>query len=146
MRRRYMSPGRPNTVVVRVRPLRPPSLAVHTLQEVLADFAEYIGTGPTEVAVSTRSSAGQPPLHWMATLGDAPAIRLLVAGGAEVSAPDQQGNTPLHEAVSRRHVPAAQELIVRGAHLHLRNASGRTPEDIVRADGHPPMLALFATS
>jgi ankyrin repeat protein len=101
---------------------------VLTLQEVLGDFAEYIGAERSAMTVATRNSAGESPLHWMATLGDVPAIRLLAGSGAEISAPDHQENTPLHEAVARRHVPAAKELIACGADVRLRNAAGHTPE------------------
>jgi ankyrin repeat protein len=116
-----------------------------TLQEILDDFAEYIDRPQSlGVNIATRSPAGESPLHWMASLGDVPAIRLLVSNGADVSASDNLGNTALHEAVAQRHVPAVQELVALGANVGLRNALGQTPEDIARSSRHDAMLAVFA--
>lgn len=113
-----------------------------TLTEILSDFAAHSGT-ESEVRVTTQGPNGETPLHWMATLGDTNAIRLLVAAGAEVSATDQKGNTPLHEAVAYRQAPAAQILIESGANLHSCNFAGQTPQDIAQSDGYSPTIALF---
>ena len=113
-----------------------------TLNEILTDFAAFLGSAPGSVA--TRGPNGESPLHWMATLGDAEAICLLVAGGAELSAIDHNGDTPLHEAVANRQVAAAKALIDLGANIHLCNAAGQTPQDIAMRDGYNPTVALFA--
>ena len=114
-----------------------------TLAEILSDFAAFLGSAP-EVDVTTRGPNGETSLHWMATLGDANAICLLVAAGAGVSATDHKGNTPLHEAVAYRQTPAAKTLIELGANLKVCNVSGQTPQDIAKSDGYSPTIALFA--
>jgi uncharacterized protein len=117
-----------------------------TLREVLNDFALYAKLEPSEVAVSTRSSSGECPIHWMAALGDVPAIQLLAKAGADLSVQDQSGNTALHVAVSGGHGPAAEALIAAGAAVSLRNGLGQTPEDIARSFQSARLVALFAKS
>ncbi|WP_284336586.1 ankyrin repeat domain-containing protein [Comamonas sp. NoAH] len=71
-----------------------------TLQEVLDDFALYAKLGPGKISLNTQSFSGEYPIHWMAALGDVPAIQLLANAGADLSVPDQAENTTLHVAVS----------------------------------------------
>jgi ankyrin repeat protein len=117
-----------------------------TLREVLDDFALYAKLEPADVSVNTRSSLGESPIHWMATLGDVPAIQLLAEAGADLSAQDNSGNTALHEAIAVGHAPAAQALIGAGAPLTLRNGLGQTPEDLARSSRSATLVALFAKS
>ena len=93
--------------------------------------------------VDSRGDDGQSPLHWMATLGDAIGIRLLVEAGASISAIDNKGNTPLHEAVVWRQTLAARELIELGAEVLLRNTAGLTPLEIAQIDGFGPTIDLL---
>lgn len=115
-----------------------------TLREVLDDFALYAKLEPGTVSVDTRSSLGESAIHWMATLGDVPAIQLLAQAGADLSLQDQSGNTALHVAVATGHVPAAQALIAAGAAVDLRNGVGQTPEDLARSSGSASLVSLFA--
>ena len=115
-----------------------------TLHEVLADTAaspgfEAIG----EVGINTRGNGGESPLHWMSTLGDSKAVRLLLEAGAAIDATDKHGNTPLHEAVSGRHTQAAQALIEHGASIGIKNSRGQTVKDIAREEGFEPVVLLF---
>src|SRR5512144_732586 len=99
-----------------------------TLEEVLADAAMAPGFEDAEnIGVNSRGAEGQTPLRWMATLGDAAGIRLLLDAGASIDAADNDGNTPLHEAVLCRQTAAARELIDHGADLLLKNNSRATP-------------------
>lgn len=117
-----------------------------TLREVLNDFALYAKLEPGDVSVSTQSSSGECAVHWMAALGDVPAIQLLTKAGADLSAQDHDGNTALHIAVSGCHAPAAQALITAEATVTLRNGLGQTPEDIARSFPNASLIALFAMS
>lgn len=117
-----------------------------TLREVLNDFALYAQLEPGGVSVSTQSTSGECAVHWMAALGDVPAIRLLLKAGADPSAQDHSGNTALHVAVSGCHGPAAQALITAGATVTMRNCLGQTPEDIARSFPNANLVALFAMS
>ena len=117
-----------------------------TLQEILNDYADYVHAEPSSITISSRNASGESPLHWMASLGDALAIRLLIINGADPSDPDHFGNTALHIAVLQRHAPAAKELIHLGAPMHTKNGEGTTPADIAAADNYQPTRELFAAS
>ena len=115
-----------------------------TLGEVLSDAAMSPSfTNVEQLGVDSRGDDGQSPLHWMATLGDAVAIRLLVEAGASINAVDNKGNTPLHEAMTWRHTSAARMLIEQGADVLLRNESGLTPLDIAKSNGFEPTIDVF---
>ena len=115
-----------------------------TLEEVLADFAAHAGfPARTNVGPNAVGPHGTTPLHWMSTLGDAPAIRLLVAAGATKDKQDDLGNTPLHEAVLNRQAGAAEALLQLGASHEVANTDGLRPQDIAIRDGYAPTKALF---
>ena len=115
-----------------------------TLEEILSDVAMSPGfSNVGKVGVDSRGDEGQSPLHWMATLGDAVGIRLLVEAGASINAVDNKGNTALHEAVTWRHTLAARMLIEQGADMLLRNVSGLTPLDIAKSDGFGPTIDVL---
>ena len=102
-----------------------------TLAEVLQDAADSPGfENVGAVDVGTIGSEGQTPLHWMAVLGDVPAIHLLVNAGANVDAQDAHGDTALHEALKLHHIPAARALLENGARSDLRNKQGLSPADL----------------
>ncbi len=115
-----------------------------TLDEVLADVANApgFGRGP-KIGVHSRGEEGQTPLHWMATLGDASGIRLLIEAGADTDAVDTNGNTPLHVAVSWRQTAAARSLVELGADVLARNRYGLTALDIAESDGFAPTIELL---
>ncbi|MCL2636154.1 MAG: ankyrin repeat domain-containing protein [Betaproteobacteria bacterium] len=117
-----------------------------TLQEVLDDFALYAELEPDTVSVDTKNALGEAPVHWMAALGDVPAIQLLAKAGADLRSQNQSGNTALHVAVASGHLPAAQALIAAGATLTLRNHLDQTPEDLARSLPGECLVSLFAKS
>lgn len=114
------------------------------LAEVLADFRSYGEIDDRlEVTPLTRTSEGETALHWMATLGDANAIDLLLAAGANINATDNEGNTPLHAAVASRQVVAVAKLIAGGAKIDLQNRAGLTPMHVAKVDGFEPVINLL---
>lgn len=115
-----------------------------TLEEILNDFAAYIGEGnPEKVGLTSSSPTGETPLHWMATIGDSGAIKMLVEAGAEVNAQDRAGNTALHCAVASRQVLAAKALLLLGANAFQENMEGITPGGLSQRDEFRPIQALF---
>jgi uncharacterized protein len=113
-----------------------------TIEEVLTDVAAAPGfSGPVEI--NSRGSEGQTPLHWMATLGDATGIELLLRAGAVIDAADSHGNTPLHEAVLCRQHTAVAALLSGGANAHLKNVLGQSPRALAEATGYSPVLELL---
>lgn len=75
------------------------------------------------------------PAHGARPLEQVARIRALLAGGAEVSAPDEQGATPLHRAVQAPYqdrdplpsVEVVRALLESGADVHARDRTGVTP-------------------
>ena len=73
---------------------------------------------------------GQTALHEVARRGDAEQAKLLVRGGADVSALDGDGRTPLHVAVDVGNSEVARVLVASGADPYYRSISrGWSPMD-----------------
>lgn len=115
-----------------------------TLDELLDDFSTFakLPSG-SPIGVNTRSLAGYTPLHWMAYLGDALAVKLLLDSGAAIDAADSEGNTPLHEAVGARQADDVRLLLERGAQDGVKNASGQTPREIAKSRGYTSLLEVL---
>jgi hypothetical protein len=119
-------------------------MAMLTLEEILSDAAALPEFRRLDaVQVNSRGIGGETPLHWMATLGDVAAIKILASHGAIIDASDHDGNTPLHEAVSWRQVDAANTLLQLGANVFQKNKANLTPCDLARTSHFRPMEALF---
>jgi cytohesin len=115
-----------------------------TLHEVLSDFGEYAGyAADVAVTVNSRSRDGESPMHWMATLGDNAAIKVLVQAGADLNAQDDSGNSTLHEASERRQITAVKALIDVGANLLLRDVAGQTPLDVAMESDFRPAIDML---
>lgn len=79
--------------------------------------------------VSQPSSDGWTPLHLAAYFGSAPAVRVLLDGGAAVNARSTNAmqNLPLHAAASGGHAEIVKLLIDRGASVNGRQHGGWAP-------------------
>ncbi|RRD55675.1 ankyrin repeat domain-containing protein [Comamonadaceae bacterium OH2545_COT-014] len=112
-----------------------------TISEILDDFKDYADlTGNVEIQVNTRSKYGDTPLHWMATLGDAIAIEMLIKFGADVNVKNALGNTPLHNAIKSRQVTAVKALLAGGSDCAARNLEGKTPLDVALVERYLPVI------
>jgi ankyrin repeat protein len=112
-----------------------------TLEEILSDAASLPEFQHLDdVSVDSRGKGGETPLHWMAVLGDAKAIEILMKNGAVVNAADHAGNTPLHEAVSLCHANAIDSLLKFGANAFQKNVNGITPYNIAEKDNSTKLL------
>jgi ankyrin repeat protein len=115
-----------------------------TLEEVLSDFAAYIGCDELDkIDINSKSGQGKSPLHWMVVLGDNKGIELLVEAGANIDVQDSKGNTPLHEAVICRHHTTVYTLVELGANRSMRNKDGFTPKELAIADENEAVIAVF---
>lgn len=75
-----------------------------------------------------RQDAGRTPLHTAASAGNAAAVRVLLAAGADVRARDNESLTPLHRAATTfRGVEIVQVLLDAGADVRARDNEGLTP-------------------
>ncbi len=92
------------------------------------------------LAVSAASAAAQSPVADAAEQGDLAAVRALVAGGADVDAPQGDGATALHWAVYREHAALATWLIEAGADVEVGNDYGVTPFALAARQGHADLL------
>ncbi len=88
----------------------------------------------------TLSSGGvslRPADHlWVcraARAADAQAVALLLAGGADACAVDDDGQTALHLAADAGDAPACRSLLAAGADPHALNYAGQTPLDCALA-------------
>ena len=71
--------------------------------------------------------------------GDVETARTLIAGGADVNAPQGDGATALHWAAHRNDLDAATLLIEAGADVNVANGLGATPLWLAAINGGAPM-------
>jgi ankyrin repeat protein len=116
-----------------------------SLAQVLAEVerADLPGAGPVNSVHSVVSAFGETPLHIVSIWGDAEAIELLVAGGAEIDKPGEDAFTPLHCAVEQDKAPAVGALLRLGAG-NMRNKFGQTPRELAESLNHKSVVALLA--
>jgi len=88
---------------------------------------------------------GRSELHYAALDGSLDAVRWLVEGGMDVSAPDNNAWTPLHFASQSGQLAVARYLISAGAQVEALDAHGNTP--LIRAtfesQGNGEMISLL---
>ncbi|MGN6819602.1 MAG: ankyrin repeat domain-containing protein [Sphingomonas sp.] len=89
--------------------------------------------------------ANPAPLLAAAEFGNAPAIALLLALGADARGLDHEGISPLHRAVQSDSVESANLLIAAGAEIDLRERKWNgTPLSWAGVLGRPHMVELLA--
>lgn len=115
-----------------------------TLDEILDDVTISPGfAGVTQcVGPNSRGLNGETALHWMAYLGDAKAILILLESHADVNAADNEGNTPLHSAVESSQAAAIRTLLGHGADPYTANVKGVTPMMLAQTDEYLTSLLL----
>ena len=80
-------------------------------------------------ALAARTPEGFTPLHLAAFFGGGPAVRLLLAAGADpdADADNELSVRPLHSAAAARDHDAARALLEAGADPNVRQQGGYTP-------------------
>jgi len=94
--------------------------------------------------VPMQDDRGRTLLHHAAEFGVAPAIRCLVAAGADVNALDYLDNAPLHWAANGGHVAVVADLLSLGAKHDPVNLAGKTPLTITPARWYWSVATLLA--
>lgn len=83
-----------------------------------------------------RNMNGRFALNWAAWNNRVPAIRLLLARGANINATNRTGFTAVHHAAEAGSADALKFLLESGADLTIPNAEGAYPIDTARAHGN----------
>lgn len=91
------------------------------------------------------TGVGHTALHWCAAKGQAEALRLLLARGADPNALNSVGSTPLHAAACHGNVACIQVLMQhRDTKLHLRNDDAFTAADLAAQHCHMDAWSLIS--
>lgn len=105
-----------------------------TLNGVLQSTSDVLfpaELGERPVAIDSRDSDGDTPLHVMTWQNDLEGVEILIAAGADVNAVGDMGETPLHVAVRVGNVVMAGALLRAGARddISSRFESVSTPRE-----------------
>jgi uncharacterized protein len=88
------------------------------------------------VSAIAADGDGMTPLHWAVYRDDVPAVRSLLAGGADVKAPTRIGaTTPLSLACTTGDATVIELLVKAGADVNAATADGATPLMLAAASG-----------
>lgn len=110
-----------------------------------ADIFQYVRMGLIEdvkrllkrgqASARDMTVHGITPLHTASGLGNLDLVKILIAAGADVNAPDEDGETPLHRALStKNNYDVARLLIEEGANLANIDVARRTPLHVISND------------
>ena len=80
-------------------------------------------------SVHSHRPCGETALHIVAKWGDAEAIDILIANGADIDKQGEDRNTPLHYAAMLGRLDAAKRLVELGAAC-LEDVYGNTPSQL----------------
>jgi hypothetical protein len=109
-------------------------------------FLQYMSENwlfDSPVTVESTAGDNDTPMHVACVWGDVSAIKLLLAGGAQVNARGDQGTTPIYNAVSFGHIRAVSLLLEAGATLDDPNELAFTARQVAYMEGNTKLLALI---
>ena len=115
-------------------------------RESIDSFHAAAGAGDVDAAerllreddslLEAKNAAGSTPLHTAAQAGQLEVVRLLVAGGADVDAGDNENTTPLAVAAIGGHLDVIEFLIAQGADPLAADINLATPFHWTTYNGH----------
>jgi hypothetical protein len=113
----------------------------------LTEFLTYLEKeagweGLGHLSISSRSTAGDTPLHVAIWARDDEAARALLEAGADVNAKGEEGYTPLHVAVAQHNVAVARDLVARGASWDTTSGLGSSARQNALASDSAELRAL----
>ncbi len=108
--------------------------------------------GPPELAArlvkrgADVNKIGWTPLHYAATAGSLPTIRMLLENHAYIDAESPNGTTPLMMAAQYGSADAVRLLLAEGADPTLRNQRNFSALDFAHLSERPEVMNLIATA
>ena len=133
-RRKFGNKGRVVEEVFRMNALRLVTIVFPMV------FLLACGTSKTTLSIEKGPTT---PLHRAAADGEPEAVTLLLDGGAEIEARNENGGTPLHVAVENNEPEVVALFLDRGAYIEARTDNGRMPLHVAAGNNEPKVVALL---
>ena len=103
-------------------------------------FLLACGTSKTTLSIEKGPTT---PLHRAAADGEPEAVTLLLDGGADIEARNENGGTPLHVAVENNGPEVVALFLDRGADIEARSDAGHTPLHLATGHNELEVVALL---
>lgn len=118
---------------------------MRSLEEILQSTSDSLfpaERGRRIIAIDSRDSDGDTPLHVIARRGDVAAVSVLLAAGANPNAIGDMGETPLHVAIAKGSIQVVNALMRNGARADIRSEFGDTGMERAMKKGSEFVRAL----
>lgn len=107
-------------------------------------LAQALDAGAKVDSLDTRTNRnGRRALNWAAYNNRGPALRLLIARGANINLTNNTGFTPVHHAAEAGAADALRILLAAGADITIANGQGLLPLDTARGHGHVDAVQIL---
>ncbi len=106
---------------------------MRTLEEILQSTSDSLfpaELGRRRVAIDSRGSDGDTPLHVVLWRKDFGGAKDLIEAGADPNAIGDMGETPLHVAIRQEDPDIIDSLLAAGANPDIRSEFGETPRSL----------------
>lgn len=119
----------------------PPEIALSSAEQLLLNATQAANCSLILEALKAGANPnildpkGRTPLHFLAGVGLAPAIVLLIHFGAQIDVQDSDGLTPLHMAAGYANAKSLRILIAAGANVSIAGKEQGAPVDVVKQLG-----------
>jgi len=111
-----------------------------TLKAILDEIEKIPEFSYQKMAVKSKGTFGNYPIHISAAWGDKEAIEVLLKHGADINSVGAEGETPIFRAIKPKNEDFLRFLISHGARVDVTDAKGFTPLDIARIQGYKDIL------
>ena len=108
-------------------------MAMRTIEDILQTTSDSLfpaELGRRHVAIDSRGSDGDSPLHVLLWRKDFGGAKDLIEAGADPNAIGDMGETPLHLAIRKEVPDVIESLLAAGANPDIRSEFGETPRSM----------------